>query len=62
MDTEKNYLDINREGWNGRTRQHVKSQFYDVEGFIAGACPLNSIELEELGAVSGKQLLHLQCH
>jgi 2-polyprenyl-3-methyl-5-hydroxy-6-metoxy-1,4-benzoquinol methylase len=60
--TTSNYLDINRQGWNERTRQHVKSAFYDVPGFVAGNCSLNEIELSELGDVNGKSLLHLQCH
>ena len=38
------------------------SRFYDVDGFKAGKSTLLSIELEELGDVTGKSLLHLQCH
>ena len=56
------YLKINRDAWNKRTQVHVGSDFYDVEGFLAGACSLNDIELAELGDVEGKTLLHLQCH
>ena len=40
----------------------MRSEFYDVVGFKQGRCTLKSIELEELGDVSGKSLLHLQCH
>ncbi len=35
---------------------------YDLDGFKKGKSSLNFIELEELGDVSGKSLLHLQCH
>ena len=35
---------------------------YNVEGFKAGRITLNDIEIEEIGAVEGKSLLHLQCH
>lgn len=56
------YMRMNREVWNELTPIHARSEFYDVEGFKAGKSTLKSIELEELGDVSGKSLLHLQCH
>ena len=56
------YLRANRELWDELTPIHVRSEFYDVEGFKGGRCALSSIELEEVGDVSGKSLLHLQCH
>jgi SAM-dependent methyltransferase len=55
-------FEANRRQWDERTAIHVSSGFYDVEGFKAGRCALNSVELDELGDVSGKRLLHLQCH
>lgn len=55
------YLKSNKELWNAWTRVHVKSKFYDVDGFKAGRSSLDKIELE-LGEVRGKSLLHLQCH
>lgn len=62
MNKEENYIEINKESWNNRTDVHVKSDFYDLDGFIDGKSSLNSIELELLGDVSGKSILHLQCH
>lgn len=62
MKTEKNYLEINRNSWNNRTEVHLNSAFYDLERFMQGKSSLNSIELELLGDVSGKSILHLQCH
>lgn len=56
------YFNANKELWNKRTRVHVDSEFYDNDSFINGRSSLNSIELEELGVVDGKSLLHLQCH
>ena len=56
------YLKANRELWDELTPIHARSEFYDVEGFKSGRCALSSIELEEVGDVSGKSLLHLQCH
>jgi SAM-dependent methyltransferase len=57
-----NYLKSNRELWDAWTRLHVKSKFYDVDGFKAGKIRLDSVVRENLGDVAGKSLLHLQCH
>ena len=55
-------LDINRKNWNERTPIHAASGFYNVEGFRAGRITLKDLERREVGDVSGKTLLHLQCH
>ncbi len=41
---------------------HVASDFYDVERFRAGSSTLRPFELEQVGDVAGKRLVHLQCH
>ncbi len=56
------YIKINKEAWNKRTKVHVDSKFYDLEAFKDGKSSLNTIELEQVGDVEGKRLLHLQCH
>jgi SAM-dependent methyltransferase len=56
------YTKANIELWNELTAIHEKSKFYDLDGFRAGKISLKSIELNELGDVSGLSLLHLQCH
>lgn len=56
------FLQTNRSLWNGWTRLHAYSRFYDMEGFKAGNSSLTQLELEEVGDVTGKSLLHLQCH
>jgi SAM-dependent methyltransferase len=56
------FFQANKELWDARTAVHKESDFYDLKGFLAGKTSLNSIELEGLGDVSGKRLLHLQCH
>ena len=58
----EDYLKKNKESWNVRTQIHVDSDFYDNESFIKGKNSLNSIELDLLGDVSNKKILHLQCH
>ena len=55
-------LRINRNNWNERAPVHAASDFYDVAGFKAGRITLTDIERQEVGDVSGKTLLHLQCH
>lgn len=52
----------NRQNWNERTAVHVDSDFYELEAFRNGKNVLRQLELEELGEVRGKSLLHLQCH
>lgn len=54
--------EINRANWNKRTDAHFKHPDYKVEDFLAGTFKLHPLELEEMGEVSGKSLLHLQCH
>ncbi len=58
----EDYLSANRELWDAWTGINAGSDFYDVEAFRAGATSLKPVELEELGDVDGKTLLHLQCH
>jgi ubiquinone/menaquinone biosynthesis C-methylase UbiE len=58
----RDYLQSNREIWDQWATAHAKSEFYDLEMFKAGKSSLHSIELDALGDVAGKSLLHLQCH
>jgi len=56
------FLENNRSLWNGWTQLHKHSRFYDIEGFKASKSTLEPLEIEEVGDVAGKSLLHLQCH
>ena len=56
------YKDINLHYWDSLVEGHYTSEFYDVKGFIAGDSRLDTIELNEVGDVIGKSLLHMQCH
>lgn len=56
------YLDINRENWDRRAKEHVHSEFYNQQAFLAGKNSLNQIELNLLESVQQKSVLHLQCH
>ena len=59
---KRDYKKINKKWWNDATQIHFDSNFYDVDSFIKGGSSLNSIELELLGNIKGKKVLHLQCH
>ncbi|MGB3236148.1 MAG: class I SAM-dependent methyltransferase, partial [Ferruginibacter sp.] len=62
MSNNPNYIEINKNSWNIRTAVHLKSEFYDQENFLNGQTSLNDIELNLLGNIEGKSILHLQCH
>ena len=52
----------NRRLWDEWAGINQASEFYDMRSFRAGETSLKHIELEEVGDVTGKRLLHLQCH
>ncbi|SDG03136.1 class I SAM-dependent methyltransferase [Epilithonimonas hungarica] len=62
MNIEDNYLEINRDSWNTRTEAHINSDFYNLDAFLKGKSSLKDIELNLLGDLTGKSVLHLQCH
>ena len=61
MDFKKAF-EVNKETWNKRVALHAASDFYGMDAFKKGSSTLTSYELEALGDVTGKSLLHLQCH
>lgn len=62
MAGSKKRFETNLRRWNELVEIHAKSREYDLEGFKAGRSALHTIELEALGDVSGRSLLHIQCH
>jgi SAM-dependent methyltransferase len=60
-DTDK-YYDTNRARWDESVPIHVASRGYDMDGFLRGEKSLYQVEVDEVGDVAGKSLLHLQCH
>jgi len=57
------YLKLNQEQWDQRTKAHLTSDFYDVPGWLAGAESLKTPELDLLpDDLTGLKILHLQCH
>jgi SAM-dependent methyltransferase len=55
-------LESNLKNWNSRVEVHAKSRFYDVEGWLHNAPGPPPREVEALGDLEGKTLVHLQCH
>ena len=41
---------------------HSTGEFYDLERFKAGGVRVRPYEIELIGEVEGRSLLHLQCH
>jgi SAM-dependent methyltransferase len=62
MNPYTDYISINRASWNNRVETHLKSDFYGMEEFMKGKSSLNDIELNLLGDIKDKSILHLQCH
>ncbi len=56
------FAKINQELWNEKTETHWGSEFYSVKEFLTHKNSLKPIELQLLGNISGKSILHLQCH
>ncbi len=56
------YREANRARWDESVAIHAASDFYGVDGFLAGESTLLQLDLDEVGDVAGKSLLHLQCH
>ena len=57
-------IEINRRNWDERAAIHSRDATggYMLDRFRAGEDALHAIEAAELGDISGKRALHLQCH
>jgi 2-polyprenyl-3-methyl-5-hydroxy-6-metoxy-1,4-benzoquinol methylase len=57
-------IDINLLNWEERAAIHARDAAgdYMLDRFRAGEDSLHAIEASELGDISGKRVLHLQCH
>ena len=48
--------------WEAWTAVHAEGDFYDLAGFREGGVRLRDEEIEAVGDVHGRSLLHVQCH
>jgi SAM-dependent methyltransferase len=55
-------IKTNLDKWNEVVEVHARAESYNLEGFRRGENVLFATEIEEVGEVRGKSLLHLQCH
>lgn len=55
-------MKANRGWWDEAAQVHSQGDWYQMKEFRAGAIKLHTLERDEVGDVSGKKLLHLQCH
>ncbi|MFD0862638.1 class I SAM-dependent methyltransferase [Sungkyunkwania multivorans] len=62
MEEINDFFETNRETWNEKVSHHAASEMYDLDAFKQGRSSLKKYELDALGEVNGKSLLHLQCH
>lgn len=56
------YQRANRKAWDSWTTDHLETKKEVIETVRTGGLSLAPVELEEVGNVSGKTLLHLMCH
>ena len=56
------YRRSNQAMWDEYVGINSRSEMYALDQFKAGKSSLHRLELDELGEVGGRSLLHLQCH
>lgn len=56
------WLAENQARWDELARLHPDTEFYDLPHVIAGGGGLRPWEDDELGSVTGLDVVHLQCH
>ncbi|MFI1615464.1 class I SAM-dependent methyltransferase [Streptomyces lydicus] len=56
------WREANRARWDERVALHTASDFYDQDRFRRVRDVLRAFETAEVGDVTGRSLLHLQCH
>lgn len=52
--------EANRAHWDEIAPVHLKS--YKIDGLLAGVSKIDDIQKQELNPITGKDLIHLQCH
>ena len=62
MTDNSQYFSTNKITWNNKVKVHAESEMYAMDAFKKGKNSLMPCELNALGDVTGKSLLHLQCH
>jgi ubiquinone/menaquinone biosynthesis C-methylase UbiE len=55
-------FEANRRLWEEWAALHPQTEFYDLDSFRRGGVRVRDYEIEHVGPVEGKELLHLHCH
>jgi len=59
--SQRDYISANRDLWDEWAELHAASSWYDLDAVREGKCKLRQYEIDEVGEVAGKRLLHLMC-
>jgi len=62
MTKSPDWLSKNRAMWDEKAPLHLASPVYDLPSFKAGRLSLQRHEIQDLKTISGRELVHLQCH
>lgn len=60
MNRDLNAEEVNRKHWDDVAPVHGRA--YDTRPLLTGGHLLDPVQVDELGDLAGKRLLHLQCH
>ncbi len=60
----ENYISVNKKHWDEVSKIHefAPKGYYDLQNFFQTKSSLKSIELDLLGDIRNKRVLHLMCH
>lgn len=61
-DGPDDWREANRARWDERVAIHTASDYYDQDRFRRARDVIRDFEVAEVGDVTGRSLLHLQCH
>ncbi|MET9908108.1 methyltransferase [Streptomyces sp. NPDC006476] len=61
-DEHARFMRVNQANWDARTPVHLASRFYGLDQDLDPARWFASFEWDDLGELSGRDVLHLQCH
>jgi 2-polyprenyl-3-methyl-5-hydroxy-6-metoxy-1,4-benzoquinol methylase len=61
---QDDYISVNRDLWNTKAKYHFDSSYYNADELITNKnyLTLKQTELNLLGNIKDKRILHLQCH
>jgi SAM-dependent methyltransferase len=61
-DEHARFMRANQANWDARTPVHLASRFYGLDQDLDPARWFASFEWDDLGELTGRDVLHLQCH